>query len=79
MIDRRSSEIIEDLIASLERMIDTLDDEWSRNHEGSWRMADNIRQHVLPKAKQQFKHHLDEYIDRRIETYLKTRLASSHT
>jgi len=70
MIDRRSSEIIEDLIASLESMIDTLDDEWSRNHEGSWRMADNIRQNVLPKAKQQFKQHLDEYIDRRIETYL---------
>jgi hypothetical protein len=70
MIDRRSSEIIEDLIASLESMIDTLDDEWSRNHEGNWRMADNIRQNVLPKAKQQFKAHLDEYIDRRIETYL---------
>ena len=70
MIDRRSSEIIEDLIASLESMIDSLDDEWSRNHEGSWRMADNIRQNVLPKAKQQFKQHLDEYIDRRIETYL---------
>jgi hypothetical protein len=33
-------------------------------------MADNIRQNVLPKAKQQFKQHLDEYIDRRIETYL---------
>jgi hypothetical protein len=70
MIDRRSSEIIEDLINSLESMIDTLDDEWSRNHEGNWRMADNIRQNVLPKAKQQFKQHLDEYIDRRIETYL---------
>ena len=70
MTDRRSSEIIEDLIASLESMIDTLDDEWSRNHEGNWRMADNIRQNVLPKAKQQFKAHLDEYIDRRIETYL---------
>jgi hypothetical protein len=73
MIDRRSSEIIEDLIASLESMIDALDDEWSRNHEGSWRMADNIRQNVLPKAKQQFKQHLDEYIDRRIETYLDKR------
>jgi len=73
MIDRRSSEIIEDLINSLEVMIDTLDDEWSRNHEGAWRMADNIRHNVLPKAKQQFKDHLDEYIDRRIETYLAKR------
>ena len=70
MTDRRSSEIIEDLITSLEAMIDALDDEWNRNHEGSWRMADNIRQNVLPKTKQLFKDHLDEYIDRRIETYL---------
>ena len=70
MTDRRSSEIIEDLITSLEAMIDALDDEWNRNHEGRWRMADNIRQNVLPKAKQLFKDHLDEYIDRRIETYL---------
>ena len=70
MIDRRSSEIIEDLITSLEAMIDALDDEWNRNHEGAWRMADNIRQNVLPKVKQRFKDDLDEYIDRRIETYL---------
>jgi hypothetical protein len=73
MIDRRSSEIIEDLITSLEQMIDALDDEWSRNHEGAWRMADNIRNNVLPAAKQRFKEHLDEYIDRRIETYLAKR------
>jgi hypothetical protein len=70
MIDRRSSEIIEDLITSLEAMIDALDEEWSRNHEGSWRIADDIRNRVLPQAKQRFKDHLDEYIDRRIETYL---------
>jgi hypothetical protein len=73
MIDRRSSEIIEDLITSLEQMIDALDDEWSSNHQGAWRMADNIRQNVLPAAKQRFKEHLDEYIDRRIETYLAKR------
>jgi hypothetical protein len=34
-------------------------------------MADNIRKNVLPIAKERFKQHLDEYIDRRIQTYLK--------
>jgi hypothetical protein len=68
---RKSSEIIEDFITSLEKLIDTLDDEWHHNDEGEWRMADNIRKNVLPLAKQRFKEHLDEYIDRRIQTYLK--------
>ena len=68
---RKSSEIIEDFINSLEKLIDTLDDEWHHNDEGEWRMADNIRKNVLPVAKQRFKDHLDEYIDRRIQTYLK--------
>jgi hypothetical protein len=77
MIDRRSSEIIEDLINSLEHMVDTLDDEWNHNKQGEWRMADNIRHNILPKAKQRFKEHLDEYIDRRIETYL-TRYKENH-
>ena len=67
---RKSSEIIEDLIASLEAMIDTLDEEYNHNHEGEWRMADNIRKNVLPYVKAKFKEDLDEYIDRRIQTYL---------
>ena len=70
MTERRSSEIIEDLINSLEAMIDTLDEEWNHNHEGEWRMADNIRHNILPQAKARFKANLDEYIDRRISTYL---------
>jgi len=68
---RKSSEIIEDFIDSLETLVDALDDEWHHNDEGEWRMADNIRKNVLPVAKQRFKDHLDEYIDRRIQTYLK--------
>ena len=67
---RKSSEIIEDLIASLEAMIDALDEEYNHNHEGEWRMADNIRQNILPQVKTKFKEDLDEYIDRRIQTYL---------
>jgi hypothetical protein len=66
---RKSSDIIEDFIESLEKLIDTLDDEWHHNDEGEWRQADNIRQKVLPHAKERFKYLLDEYIDRRIETY----------
>jgi hypothetical protein len=68
---RKSSEIIEDFIDSLETLVDALDDEWHHNDEGEWRMADNIRKNVLPLAKERFKQHLDEYIDRRIQTYLK--------
>jgi len=68
---RKSSEIIDDFIDSLETLVDALDDEWHHNDEGEWRMADNIRKNVLPVAKQRFKDHLDEYIDRRIQTYLK--------
>ena len=71
MNSRKSSEIIEDLITSLENMIDTLDDEWNHNHEGEWRSADNIRQNILPLSKEKFKQYLDEYIDRRIHTYMR--------
>ena len=67
---RKSSEIIEDFINSLEKLVDTLDDEWHHNDEGEWRMADNIRQNILPQVKTKFKEDLDEYIDRRIQTYL---------
>ena len=67
---RKSSEIIEDFIDSLEKLIDALDDEWHHNDEGEWNKADSIRKNIIPPAKEKFKQHLDEYIDRRIETYL---------
>ena len=66
---RKSSEIIDDFISSLENMIDSLDDEWMANKEGRWQHADNIRNNIIPAAKEKFKKHLDEYIDRRVETY----------
>ena len=68
---RKSSEIIEDFIISLESLIDSLDDEWYANKEGRWRQADDIRNKVLPATKEKFKKHLDEYIDRRIETFMR--------
>lgn len=68
---RRSSEILEDFVASLEELIDHLDDEWNHNHEGEWRAADYIRKNILPESKEKFKSYLDEYIDRRIETYMR--------
>lgn len=67
---RKSSEIIEDLVDSLEAMIDNMDDAWSCDKEGSWREADTIRSTLLPRSKERYKQLLDEYIDRRIETYL---------
>ena len=66
---RKSSDIIDDFIASLEKMIDSLDDEWMANKEGRWRQGDDIRKNILPVVKEKFKLDLDEYIDRRIETY----------
>ena len=66
---RKSSDIIEDFIASLETLVDSLDDEWYANKEGRWRQADEIRKIILPANKEKFKLHLDEYIDRRIQTY----------
>jgi hypothetical protein len=66
---RKSSEIIEHLIDSLERLIDSLDDEWHHNDQGEWRQGDRIRRDVIPAAKEEFKQRLDEYIDRRIQTY----------
>lgn len=66
---RKSSEIIEHLIDSLERLIDSLDDEWHHNDQGEWRKAERIRRDVIPAAKEEFKRRLDEYIDRRIQTY----------
>ena len=71
MNERKSTEIIEDVIDSLEALIDALDDEWHHNDEGEWRAADQIRATVIPAAKDKFKQHLDEYIDRRIQTYMK--------
>lgn len=67
---RKSTEIIEDLVDSLEEMIDNMDDAWNCDNEGEWRKADLIREMILPRSKDKFKKHLDEYIDRRIETFL---------
>ena len=67
---RKSSVVLEDLIGSLEYLIDTLDDEWMANNEGRWRQADNLRSRTIPEAKEKFKMYLDEYIDRRIQTYI---------
>jgi len=70
---RKSSEIIEDLVESLEKLIDSLDEEWYANKECRWRQADEIRKILIPSTKEKFKINLDEYIDRRIETYLKVK------
>ena len=66
---RKSTEIIDDFIISLEKLIDTLDDEWAANKEGKWRQANDLRERVLPMAKEKFKTHFDEYLDRRFETF----------
>ena len=71
MNERKSSEIIEDLINSLEALIDALDDEWHQNKDFHWKKADEIRKTIIPRNKDMFKKYLDEYIDRRIETYKK--------
>jgi len=68
---RKSSQIIEDLVLSMEEMIDAMDESWEASQQGKWRVKDNIQNITLPRAKERFKEFLDEYIDRRIETYNK--------
>lgn len=66
---RTSSEIVEDLIDSLEKMIDAQDDKWQEEKYANYREANKIHDERLVPAKEEFKTHLDDYIDRRIETY----------
>jgi hypothetical protein len=70
MVGRPSSEILEDLINSLEKMIDAQDDAWEEEKYSNYREMRKIRDEVLEPAKTSFKQYLDEYIDRRVETYL---------
>jgi len=67
---RKSSEIIEDLINSLEKMIDAQDDMWEEEKYSNYREMARLRVERLIPAKDEFKKHLDEYVDRRIETYV---------
>lgn len=66
---RTSSEIVEDLIDSLEKMIDAQDDMWQEEKHCNYKLQNKIREERLIPAKLEFKTMLDEYIDRRIETY----------
>ena len=65
---RKSSEIINDHVKTLEEMIDIMDDLWEAQKQGKWRQAEDCRAQ-LHNAKQMYKDYLDEYIDRRIETF----------
>jgi oligoribonuclease (3'-5' exoribonuclease) len=65
---RKSSEIIEDHVKTLEEMIDIMDDMWEAEKQGKWRQVENAK-HQLYNAKLMYKDYLDEYIDRRIETF----------
>ena len=69
MAMRKSSEIISDHVKTLEEMIDIMDDLWEAEKQGKWRTAD-IARNELQNAKQMYKDYLDEYIDRRIKTYM---------
>ena len=66
---RKSGEIVEDLIDALEKMIDAQDDMWQEEKHCNYREQNKIREERLVPAKAEFKDMLDEYIDRRIETY----------
>lgn len=66
---RKSNEIVEDLIGSLEKMIDAQDDMWEEEQNCNYKHMWKIKEERLVPAKEEFKRNLDEYIDRRIETY----------
>ena len=65
---RKSTEIINDHVKTLEEMIDIMDDLWEAEKQGKWRQAESAKAQ-LRNAKQMYKDYLDEYIDRRIETF----------
>jgi acyl carrier protein phosphodiesterase len=67
---RTSTEIMEELIDSLEKMIDAQDDMWEESKYANYREMNKIRDERLDPAKQEFKSKLDEYLDRRIDTYV---------
>lgn len=66
---KKSSQILEDLIDALEKMIDAQDDMWQEEQHCNYKEREQIREEKLIPAKDEFKKHLDDYIDRRIETY----------
>ena len=66
---RKSSEILEGLIDALEKMIDAQDDMWQEEKYANYREQIKIHDERLVPAKEEFKKNLDDYIDRRIETY----------
>jgi hypothetical protein len=70
-MDRLSSEIYNELLDTLEELIDSLDDCWQSENEGKWRSTTRIREGRVQPAKLKFKRQLDDYIDRRLETYFK--------
>jgi len=67
---RASSEILEDLLKSLEDMIDAQDDMWQEEKYHNHKQLIQIREERLVPAKREFKKHLDDYIDRRFQTYI---------
>lgn len=73
MSNRSSSEILEDLIDSLEKIIDAQDDIWGEEQKYNYREVWKIKDDRLIPAKAEFKKFLDDYIDRRIETFIKKR------
>ena len=68
-MERKSSEIIDDLVNSLEEMIDAQDDMWEEEKYCNHRERKKIMEEKFLPSKDKFKKYLDEYIDRRIETY----------
>lgn len=66
---KKSSEIFEDLLNSLENMIDAQDDMWSEEQNCNYKYMWKIKEERLIPAKAEFKKNLDEYLDRRFETY----------
>ena len=65
---RKSTEILNDHVKTLEEMIDIMDDLWEAKKQGKWRAQQDAEVQLI-NAKQMYKDYLDEYIDRRIETF----------
>jgi hypothetical protein len=75
---RESDDILEDLLKSLENIIDAQDDMWEEEKYSNYREIMKIRSERLVPAKSEFKSLLDSYVDKRIESFVRKNYIQTH-
>ena len=73
-----TDELLEKMLVAMEKMIDAQDDMWEEEQNCNYKFMWKIKEERLVPAKEEFKRNLDEYIDRRIETYCNKFMITRH-